>query len=456
MSAGNKKDKDFEFIKEKVVPKKSKKIKKFLKPFIMTVILAIIFGVVAAITFSITEPEFYDYLHRGREERKSITFPSEYPEDNLGQFEEDNEGLKVVRPGSSDGINQNETPNNTENETSNNIEDESVPIIKEIEAKAKDLVTIYEDIRKIADEASKSIVKIDSIKDGRDLFGNPIEIRKPTSGVVIADLNGELAILASFDRIISASRLQLVFSDQVMVDAKLLDYDEELNLAIINVMIEDIPTIYYHNIEVAQLGESYSTNVGTPVIALGNPNGYYGSLEIGHITSRVSYISTIDNRIELFNTSIIDNENSDGVIVNFEGKIIGVITRMQDDDVNTNVNTAIGISRLKPILQKLANNEPRTYMGIVVYELTDAAKEIYDVKRGVYIHEVVAESPAFDDGLKSGDIILEINGQEVFNINSYHDILNDNMPGDKVTVKIKRTSAHNREMKYEITLADKK
>lgn len=456
MSAGNKKDKDFEFIKEKVVPKRSKKIKKFLKPFVMTFIMAIIFGVVAAITFCITEPRLYEYLHRGQEERKSITFPSEYPEEGLNQVEEDNGGPNLVGSNSNGGLDQNGSPSNTGNGNPANIEDDCAPIIKEIKAKAEDLATIYEDIRKIAYEASKSIVKIDSIKDGRDLFGNPIEIRKSTSGIVVADLNGELAILVSFDRIISASRLQLVFSEQVMVDAKLLDYDEELNLAIINVMIEDIPIIYFKNIEVAELGESYSTQVGIPVIALGNPNGYYGSLEIGHITSRVSYISTIDNRIELFNTSIIDNENSDGVIVDFEGKVIGVITRMQDDDINKNVNTAIGISRLKPILQKLANNEPRTYMGIIIYELTDTAKEIYDVKRGVYIHEVVAESPAFDYGLKSGDIILEINGQEVFNINSYHDILNENKPGDKVSVKIKRTSAHNREMEYEIILADKK
>ena len=96
MSAGNKKDKDFEFIKEKVVPKRSKKIKKFLKPFVMTFIMAIIFGVVAAITFCITEPRLYEYLHRGQEERKSITFPSEYPEEGLNQVEEDNGGPNLV------------------------------------------------------------------------------------------------------------------------------------------------------------------------------------------------------------------------------------------------------------------------------------------------------------------------------------------------------------------------
>ncbi len=448
MTDPGKDKREFEYIKKQVVPKRGRKFKKWFKPFLMTVFMAIIFGLVAAITFSVTEPRFYKRLNKEEDNRKPIIFPSEYPEDDLiDEGQENKEGLKPQSPSHGQNTGNSAGPNSSGNE--------GTVVEKKIDAKAEDLISIYEDIRKIGYEANKSIVKIDSIKDGKDLFGNSSEIRKATSGVIIADLNGELAILVSYDRINSASRVQLVFSDQVMVDAKLLDYDEELNIAILNVMIKGIPSIYYNNLKVAQLGESYSTTVGTPIIALGNPNGYYGALEIGHITSKVSYLSTIDNRIELFNTSVVDNENSDGVIVNLEGKIVGVITRIQTGDVNDNVNTAIGISRLKSILQKLANNEPRIYMGAVIYELTDAAREDYDVKRGVYVSEVISNSPASDGGLKSGDIIMLINEKEVFNINSYNDILNEYKAGDQVLVKVIRTSAYNREMDFKITLGQK-
>ena len=307
----------------------------------------------------------------------------------------------------------------------------------------------------MASETSKAIVKIDSVVDGQDLFGNPAEIRHSTSGLVIADVNKELAILVSYDRINDANRIQLVFSGHSMVDAKLLSFDKEINLAVLKVMVEDIPPMHYNSIEVAELGESNSVTMGMPVMALGNPNGYYESMIIGHVTNKLDYASIVDNQVEVFNTNIVENENADGVIVNLKGQIIGFITRTLKDDDNENVNTVMGISKLKPIIQQMANEEARVYMGIIAGDLSEDVKDKYDVKAGVYIKETISDSPAFEAGLKSGDIIMSIEEQEVFGVNSFHSILNEYEPEEEINVKVKRTSAHNKELEFKMALGRK-
>ena len=64
MSNVNKENKEFKFIKEQVIPKKRKKLRKWLLPFLMTIFMAIRFGLVAALTFCIAEPKLYKLLHK--------------------------------------------------------------------------------------------------------------------------------------------------------------------------------------------------------------------------------------------------------------------------------------------------------------------------------------------------------------------------------------------------------
>ena len=61
MSVEDKDKKEYEFIKEQVIQKKRKKLRKFLYPFLMTLSMAILFGVIAAVTFCLTERSLYKF-----------------------------------------------------------------------------------------------------------------------------------------------------------------------------------------------------------------------------------------------------------------------------------------------------------------------------------------------------------------------------------------------------------
>ncbi|HWT73269.1 MAG TPA: S1C family serine protease [Mobilitalea sp.] len=441
----NKENSEFEFIKEQVIEKKRKKIKKRLLPLLMTLLLAILFGLIAALTFVITEPRLYKLLHKEEDTKTPVTFPTQYPSGT---------DTNVTTGTGTEGTDISPTPSPSEDtqvdQTTPN------PVIQKIDANLEDYLKMNNLIDEVAYEANKSQVYITSTFSVLDLFGNAVEKTVNTSGVIVANNNSDFLILASLDCVKDAKSIKIKFSEETYVDAVLQDYESELNLALLAVSVDDIPKIYLNGLQVAELGESLTVTVGTPVIALGNPNGHIGSMDIGIVTSKGSWANVTDNRIELFNTDMASNAYSDGIIVNMDGQVIGLITRTLKDDVNKELSTVIGISELLPIIEQMSNQQPRAYFGIKADDMTEAAKKEHDITNGIYVNEVLSDSPAFTAGLKNGDIILSIGEQTILNTNNFYNTISRFPSGQKVSVKIKRTSGSSeKEMELTVTLTDK-
>ena len=448
--SGNDK-KDFEFIKEQVIEKKRRKLRKKILPVLTTVCLAVVFGVVAAITFVLTEPRLYDLLHKEEEARTPATFPTRYPEDST----------QTNAPGSKPEDKDNETVNldsKPPKENAEASEPETVIIEQPIEADVDDYTSIYDGLRKVSFEVEKSIVTVVGITDEKDVwFGTSVELAKETPGLIVYNNNVDLLILATLDRIEDADIVQVRFSDNFTVDAVLQDYESELNLAMLAVPLEKIPVTYLSSLQVAKLGESYTLVVGSPILALGSPNGHTGSMEAGIISSRNSYVYITDNKLDLFNTDITDNENSEGVIVNMKGEVVGLITRTLKDEKSEGLSTAIGISKLKSFLTSMGNQQARIYFGVKTIDMPDAAKQEYGITGGIYVNDVLEDSPAFLAGIQSGDIILEVDEQTINNTNNFYNAISPLLPGAEVKVKIQRTTGTTqKEMDITVTLAEKK
>jgi S1-C subfamily serine protease len=454
MSENDKDNRNFEFIKEQVIEKKRRKIKKWLLPLLMTIFLAILFGMIAAVTFVITEPRLYELLHKEEVTKTPVSFPTKQPEEG-SQSTSTTEDTDTATTEEKDP--EEETDPNSEEE----VEDphaipDTVYVEQSIDADLDDLVSISDDIRRVAYEVNKSVVNITSTVKVTDWFSTSAEKTIHTTGVIIHNNSKELLILVSLDRVKDANSLKIVFSDTTMVDAVLQDYESEINQAVISVAIEDIPDMFISGLQVANLGESYTVTVGSPIIALGNPNGHPKSMDYGIVTSRESWASVTDNKLDLFNTNIEDNENSDGIIVNIKGEVIGLITRNLKDELNKDLSTVIGISKIKPIITRICNMTPRVFFGIKADDLTVAAKQEHSISNGIYVNEVQADSPAFEGGMKSGDIILKLNGQTILNTNNFYNTISNFQPGTDITVEIKRTTGTSeREMSLTVTLAEK-
>jgi len=442
-------NKDFVFIKEQIRPKRRNLLNKFVFPFIMMVLMAIVFGLVAAVTFCIAEPRLYKLLHGEEDTGKNNTFQTttQIPSNNSGVYDnkqeepDDEPNQNPVYGQKDEDKDLDENVRGDNGQAEENPVDEPQPIkVETIDADIDDYLAIHNDLKKLTYEIGKSILSVSSIIQGKDWFGNPVEKKIYTTGVVLENSGNQLKVLVSLDRVKNASSIKIELNDNTSVDAVLLDYEDELNLAVLAVNIADIPVVAYNNITVATLGESYTLTVGSPVIALGNPNGYISSMDIGIITSKGSTVSVTDNELDLFNTNMIFNSESDGIIVNLKGEIIGLITRTFKMGLNKELSTVIGISKLKSYIERMLSQTSRIYCGVIAENLPQTAMTEYNVINGIYVYEVIKDSPAFKAGLKSGDIILNVGDRNIYNMNSFYSAISEYTPGSEVTFKIKRTT----------------
>lgn len=473
MSEVNKDNKEFEFIKEQVLPKKRKKFRKWFIPFLMTILMAIIFGLVAVLTFCIAEPRLYKLLHKDEPNPFVIPTPTpaetEYDDINEDDPEEalDNNTDNNPEDGPEDDP-IDDPENNPDNDPGKIKVDDGQPsegngdepnptIIETIEADIDDYIAMYNDIKKVSEVTGKSILTVSSIVDSKDWFGNPIEKRIYTAGVVVKNDNKNIMLLVSLDRVKDASSIKIEINETTFIDAILHDYESELNLAIISVNKADIPIKFLGNIVAAQMGESYTLAVGGPVIAMGSPNGYPESIDIGIVTSKGSIISITDHELDLFNTNIIFNKESDGILINFKGEVVGIITRTLKKDMNKELSTVLGISKVRLYIDKMVKQTPRIYCGVIAENLPQEAMVEHNVTRGIYVYEVKKDSPAFNAGMMSGDIILNVGDRVVSNMNNFYSAISEYEPQTQVTFKIKRTSGtSDEEIEINVVLEDKK
>jgi len=430
------------FIREKIVNKRKSKIKRFLLLSCGAVVLAALFGVVSRFCFVVSEPFVNKMLGISptpvptQPLRNEVTLPmsQEEPTPTVGVVDseqvtwtpekdiEEPDDTKL-EDGKQDGEME---PFPTRNPELGN----TVGI--------GDYIALHQEIRRIATNAASAIATITVTTERTDWFEQVYEEKTTLSGVIVGDNNVELLILTEASPLLNADDVKVTVGGYTTDNTMLYMSDSHYNLAVIGIDYASIPSQNLELINYAVFGESHSLFVGTPVIAIGNPNGYAGSFELGTVTARNSYAYVVDNRLDLFNTSIPDYVNGSGVIINTAGEVIGLITHAYKEGINQNLNTAIGISRMKPVIENLVNGRKMNYFGVVAEELTDELREEADSRIGICVTEVIPGSPAEQAGIRKGDILQIIERTPMNNVLTLRILLDEYVEGDEMQVTMLR------------------
>lgn len=428
---------EYQFIREKVIRKKRSRLLRLVLLVSGTIFLAVLFGFCARLVFSLSEP--YVNIILGITMTPTPTQPEKIPVQIASTVPSPTITVTPV-PTVTTVPTQTEEPGEDEAcATEAPAPTQIPPIIVEnrINATLSDFIMIYQDIRKLAESAAAAIAPVNVITNGTDWFNETYEDSTLTSGIIIGNNGLELLILVSADRLTDADRIEVNVGGYIAAGT-VTAYDEDYNLAVIGVAYNTIPEKNIAKIDTAKFGESYNTYVGAPVLAIGNPNGYSGSFELGIITSSGSYAYVIDDRLELINTSISDHQNGDGVLINTSGNIIGIITHKFKKDLNAEINTVVGISRLKAVIEQLVNEQQMNYFGITAEEIPQEVQKENGLTEGIYIRDVAAGSPAEQAGVKKGDILTSLNEEPVKTVAGFHTKLTACIPGDVVNVTVNR------------------
>lgn len=365
------------FMKEKIKEKPFYK-KKWVQILSTTVVISVLFGVISAFVFS----KMSEWIEekQAQEAMQEIEIPKDQPEEQV----------------------------------SAETEPESVTeqVIVEAELTLDEYEELYSQMRTVAGNVSKALVTVTAVNNDVDWFNEEYENSGHSSGMIIGDNGVELLVLTKYSLVEASDGISVTFIDDTMANAVLKKYDVITNLAVISVNLSDISDDTKEEIHRAILGNSMKLEAGTPVIALGRADGSAESMKIGTLTSTQNKQSAIDAEYTILVTDMMKNIGSDGVLINLDGQIVGVIQEQHLSANMDHVISAYGISDIKSLLEHLSNSQDIAYLGIKGVTVAQEALR-QGVPSGVYVTEVIMNSPAMLGGIQTGDVIQAINGQKI-------------------------------------------
>jgi serine protease Do len=212
------------------------------------------------------------------------------------------------------------------------------------------------------------------------------------------------------------------------------------------------------NLKPVTIANSDKIKVGDICIAIGNPFALRQSVTSGIISAtgrNATGISDYGNFIQT--DAAINPGNSGGALVDTEGRLIGVNTAIfSRTGGNMGIGFAVPSNQARSVMESLIKfgKVQRGFLGIQMQELDEKlAREFKAPSRdGILVTEVVPGGGAEKGGVKSGDVVVEMNGQAVGEIADFRNAIAALVPGTTVDLKLFR----NGEAKVlKITLAEK-
>ena len=237
-------------------------------------------------------------------------------------------------------------------------------------------------------------------------------------------------------------------------DATVVGSDESSDLAVIKINPNGA------TLTPIEVGDSSSLQVGDWVMSLGSPFGLEQSVSTGIVSSlyrSTMMQSTSGNTIytNLIQTdATINPGNSGGALVNGEGKLVGINSLIESySGSSSGVGFAIPGNYAVEVAQKIINGETVThaYLGGSFQTVTpqNARENNLSVNQGAYVAEVTSGSPAEQAGIRKGDIITSLDGEEITSSDGLVLAVRSHSVGDKVTVTLMRGS---KQMSVDVTL----
>jgi serine protease DegS len=287
-------------------------------------------------------------------------------------------------------------------------------------------------------QAAPSVVNVYSVVNTRNTLGQQQELNDLGSGVLMTS-NGH--ILTNYHVVDNAELIMVLLQDGRQFSAEVIGLDEVTDLALLKIDASNLPAIPQEPDLEAQVGDI--------VLAIGNPLNLGQTITQGIIsaTEKKGLANNNSSHTDYIQMdAAINLGSSGGALVNSRGMLVGINTAKAQRDVQ-GIFFAIPYKLAKHITDLLlADGEvTRGYLGLDGFAINQAGVAVrssVESIAGIKITNVDPFGPAWKGGLRSGDIMLAINGKQLVSFQELLNIIENTKPGNYIQISLSR----NREM----------
>lgn len=265
-------------------------------------------------------------------------------------------------------------------------------------------------------------------------------------------------VLTNAHVVSGATNIQGMLSNNSTTALTLLGSDTYTDLAVLRMDVKDV-------LQVASIGDSKNTAIGNTVFTVGSPMGatYAGTVTKGILSGKDRLIETSASSNGLTSESYIvkvlqtdaaiSPGNSGGPLVNLAGDVIGINSLKLVDEQVEGMGFAIPIEDAMNYVDSLEKGKAiqRPVVGVQILDLTNKyALYRYrinidsSVKSGVILVKVNTGYPASNGGLKEGDIVTKIDGNDITTVSEFKYELYKHNIGDTIEVTYYRDGKENK------------
>lgn len=254
------------------------------------------------------------------------------------------------------------------------------------------------------------------------------------SGVIVSP---EGMMVTSYHVIAGAKEVQVVFNDRREVSARLINADQEMDIAVLQLALpvdEKVPAL--------EFADSDALEVGDLVLAVGNPFGVGQSVSLG-IVSALGRANVGKGQYFIQTDAAINPGNSGGALVNADGALVGINSAIFTKDGGSNgIAFAIPSNAINNMLRGVAatGKIQKTWFGATGQNITPQLVKSLGLKNasGMMVNEVLLNSPAGRAGVLVGDIVTSLDGVAIPDTGVFRGRLDQTPVGQESTLTVVR------------------
>ncbi len=248
---------------------------------------------------------------------------------------------------------------------------------------------------------------------------------------------GEGYVVTNNHVIDGADEIKVIFKDGDSLAATLVGTDPKTDVAVLKIDAKKRDLI------AAKWGDSDDARVGDWVLAIGNPYGLGGTVTAGIISARGRDIRSGPYDDYIQTDASINKGNSGGPLFNMAGEVIGINTAIfSQSGGSIGIGFSVPSQLARPVVEQLIEfgKTSRGWLGVVIQSVTEEIAEGLGLKNtdGVLVAGVPENGPAFESGIKAGDVILKFNGEKVSEPRELSRLVAESKVGSEVTVELWR------------------